>query len=815
MHQGHGNLMGRGPVCRRGICIMIGRRLDPRRHGSILAIHLYFNKTTPIGGEMTKPNSNLKITAKHLGPILQFEAELSKHAQNLLFARNGTGKSFLTRAIRCLERNKGEEYLANAPGEIVSQESTDGLGSLELYFGETLAGHTKLNRNNSFTESNPAEFIYHVFSEEFVRDELRARGFDPDSEITGQIAVDRENIELDDAEISLRKTTQKKSEAKKVLETLFDREKDEKLARGAGVNKALRDYKHVTFDLLREKALPEPPARSCAQLLTDLDAVRGIPDHPTYPAEVHWMNVDGFDANELKKSLTRRTSLSSVAAEIKAKIEKQPDFYRIGTSIYEPENETCPLCEQELRTAEAKALIASLVEYFSDEEESHKQELRNLQGKIERQQKALASLKVSAEKQVAEFDSLKTHLPSKNKETIHAPLDRIARMQSELGEALQRVRAKFNELSVSLDWDSSNYDSEEQILLTALDLNNTTVSSLNESIRLSDAERISLHRKICKVFGDEFLIDHWRDFESLRTLAIDEKEKAAHLARLQRLMPATDAKTRVAETFELLLGAVFTGKYKFDREKFVLTLSDKALPRQTDKTLSEGEKTAIAFCYFIASVHKCVEADFEYEKLFLVLDDPVASMSYDYIFSISQILKNLNISKVGEVSLNPSLANGNTVFRPNLLILTHSSYFFNILYNNRVIKDDAAFSISIDSDVHSAKKLKTFVAPFQEQLRHIKSVAEGSQPDFGTANCVRSVLEAVGRFCRPDKADTLSNFITHLAGEEGLEIRSVIINALSHGSFLEEIAPPEDLTLACTEAIRVVQRYAPGQLEAL
>lgn len=764
---------------------------------------------------MTNPNPILKVSARNLGPILQLDAVLTKNAQNLILARNGTGKSFLARAMRCLERNRGEEYLSQAPNEIVSQEALDGRGSLKLHLDETIAAEAIFDRNTSSTNANLGDLLLHVFSEDFVRDELRTRGFDPNSEITGQIAVDRDNIELDDAEVKLRQTLAKISELEDELEGEFNREKNEKLSKGAGVNKGLREYKSVTFETLRASEMPDPPARPYAQLLSDLDTVKGIPDNPTYPPEVMWDEADDLDVGELNTSLKRTTSLSTIANEIKIRIEKEPEFYRVGTSLYEIDDETCPFCEQELRTADAKALIESLVLYFNDEEEGHKQELRRLQMTIQRQQHSLSMLKNSIEKQVAEFDSLKMFLPSKRSERIEPPTTFIARLQSHLSEALKQIAEKFNRLEEPLSWDSSKFEADQELLVGALQRNNVATNSLNESIRLSDAERQSLHRKICVAFGKEFAIDNAQKFETLRVLSIDEKEQAAEIVRLQRSMPAADAKTRVAETFELLIGAIFTGKYKFDRERFVLTLSDKALPRQTDKTLSDGEKTAIAFCYFIASIHKCVEADFEYQKLFIILDDPVASMSYDYIFSIAQILKNISVSTTGEVSLNPADINGHNRSRPKLLIFTHSSYFFNVLYTNRVIKDDAAFSISADGGTHFAQRLKTFVAPFQEQLRHIKAVADGSPPDFGTANCVRSVLEAVGRFCRPDKADTLSNFIIYLAGEEGIEIKSVIINALSHGSFLEEIPPPEDLTLACREAVLVVQRYAPGQLEAL
>ena len=238
------------------------------------------------------------------------------------------------------------------------------------------------------------------------------------------------------------------------------------------------------------------------------------------------------------------------------------------------------------------------------------------------------------------------------------------------------------------------------------------------------------------------------------------------------------------------------------------------MSRGPSRTLSDGEKTAIAFCYFIACVHKKVKSVSEYQKLFLVFDDPVTSMSYDYIYTIAQTLKNLSISKAGELSVNAGKIDGNTRSRPRLLILTHSSYFFNICFSNRIIKPEAAFSLQRHESAHQLKSFKRYVAPFQDQLRDIIAVSEGRDPDHTTANAIRSVLEAVGRFCRPDKPG-LTDFISFVAAEDGIELKSVLINSFSHGSIDDEVAPPDDILQACKDALAVVERYAFGQIEII
>ena len=50
----------------------------------------------------TAPSPPFVLNAEFLGPVFSLNAELTKRAQNLIFARNGIGKSFLSRAFRYL-----------------------------------------------------------------------------------------------------------------------------------------------------------------------------------------------------------------------------------------------------------------------------------------------------------------------------------------------------------------------------------------------------------------------------------------------------------------------------------------------------------------------------------------------------------------------------------------------------------------------------------------------------------------------------------------------------------------------------------------
>ena len=135
-----------------------------------------------------------------MGPIFSVNGELSRNAQNLIFARNGTGKSFLSRAFRYLDLQGQDEDVSKAAFDLVSDESADAKGSFSFSRGANALGTLQLKKPGDNVTANVADTIFHVFSEDFVHDELRDRQYVIDDKIENQIAVDSANIELKDTE---------------------------------------------------------------------------------------------------------------------------------------------------------------------------------------------------------------------------------------------------------------------------------------------------------------------------------------------------------------------------------------------------------------------------------------------------------------------------------------------------------------------------------------------------------------------------------------------------------------------------------------
>ena len=768
----------------------------------------------------TQPNQPFKISAQYLGPIFELEAELTKYAQNLIFARNGTGKSFLSRAFRYLDLYQQDHDISKAAFNLVSDEAKDGKGKLSFFRGTDLLGQLSLERKNDTVYPTVSDTtIFHVFSEDYVSAELREREYKVDGDIGNEISVDSDNIKIKELEENVQ-TARKDYEAAnaKLLES-FEDQKQKELNKKAKVNKQLREYKDLCLTVLLQVycTKPDQPERSVNELINDLDALKSISSEPNFPPPVQTSIVGQLGVKEVSEQLARVTSPSSVSSIIKDKIDAHHGFIEAGAKLVKKHDMAiCPFCEQSITASHPKTIIDAYIEYFEDEEEKHKSALRAVLQQLSTMQTNLTTTKIALDKQRIRYDALKSLIPSQKGLVLQSPDQALGDLKQALADTSKIIEQKITSLAVALPAPTVDLGQRELALFKIIETNNDLSENLKAAVEKADQERKALQRKACHAFAIEFLHKNWKDIEALRSLETKLKTEHQQLIDLEKLGPSKKARDRVADTFDILLKEFFGERYYvFDKENFALKRGDREMARGPHRTLSDGEKTVIAFCYFIAAVHRRVKANSDYQKLFLVFDDPVTSMSYDHIFAIAQTLKNLNISAQGKVSINPSKIEKKVGLRPNLLVLTHSSYFFNVARANAVVKADATFSLNNLEVQHSLRPLKEYVAPFEQQLEHVYRVARGEKPTHSTCNCIRSVLEAIGRFCRPDKTTSLQEFITFLASEDGIGIKSILINSMCHGTYYDVTPTPEDIRIACEEAVSVVERYAKGHIELL
>lgn len=149
----------------------------------------------------------LKLSVRFLGPVISLDGDLASKRRNLIFARNGTGKSFLSRAFRCLDLHGQQKPITDAPKNLVSDESSDGKGSFFIKRGDNLLGQLQLDKKGNVVAATVGDVIFHVFSEDFVHEELREQRYEINGNIENEIAIDSSNIKLKDAQAKLEKAS--------------------------------------------------------------------------------------------------------------------------------------------------------------------------------------------------------------------------------------------------------------------------------------------------------------------------------------------------------------------------------------------------------------------------------------------------------------------------------------------------------------------------------------------------------------------------------------------------------------------------------
>lgn len=756
----------------------------------------------------TIPNDEtcLTIRANHIGPIMELEGKLSSKGQNLLFATSGTGKSFISRAIRALEGPIKESEKDIDPADVVSEESSN--GKLSLLEGTAEITSISFDKTSGVISRSPSQYIFHVFSSDYVGAELAKRSYELDGEIDHQIILGRENRELQDKEAERAKIDTEIETANRLTKLAFQKGKD-KLQSDLSIRANLQDFGLLELEMCRGLGDRADNLPSSAAIAEQFNALKAVPIEPERPSLAAAMNTR-LDVETARTLLERQIDQSTVAAEVKAKIEEDREFFDRGVKLLN-DDEECPFCEQKL-AIDAKAIIDKYVAYFSDAEAKTRSSIRFMKSQTATIRTDLSDREVSLNQAIVRYDALKSAFPSLRSTSLDTDAEYRAEIVSLLDELDGLLDQKAADLTRSIALrDDFGLGVSQAKLNEVGETNRSRIDKLNSTVDNSTSERLFLQRSGCSAFKYDFREENKA---TLQELASKEAQRNALVEEIEALRKSSgekvEAREKVADTLEELISFAFHGRYSFDRENFSVKRDKKDMARGNDRTLSDGEKTVLAFCYFVAQSHLKIDEVGDYRKLYLIVDDPVSSVSFDYVYCICQILKTLRIDG-GNIRIN---TNGSV--RPKLLILTHHDFFYNVVLNSNVVHNTALFQLVSRGDKHEIVNQKAFVAPHIFHLQHIIKVATSeTAPNPSTPNAVRSVLEGIWRFAYPHKSN-LQEFLNEVNSRHDFQVRSVLIHDMSHGGKMWTESPlSADIEIACKEAVEILRHYAPGQVEGV
>ena len=692
------------------------------------------------------------------------------NARNLIYGWNGTGKSTLSNLFR-------------------SMESRTPITEGEVDF--VISG-TRIN-GAKFAES-PWLPEVRVFNREFVSDNVFTdTGSASPIFILGQKSIEKqkevERLEVDFRRISddIKEHQERIDRARKDLDKFkIDGAKAIKdLLSSSGTGNSYNTYHKTNYQSKCDQYLKMSDTEREAKILSDTDfKMKKRTAVANRMGEISILTFSYPDTQNLTErvaELLRKTVTSSVIDILRSDHELAT-WVRTGLERHKERQSTdCLFCGQPLPDDRVRELEA----HFNDEFKTLAVEIESQCAAIKSAMKSLNSWNPPHRSEF--YQDLVSEFDSRRQELSHE----IARIKDYLGRLLGALESKSQNPFLALDL-------SHDVVIGNADI----ISGVNAVISKHNEKSSQFHAMI----------------ESARS-AIEESLIAQDLARYQEKhdkvndadVPLREASSKSAVLTERILkiqseivehrrpadelNADIRSYLGRDELTFEIRENGYQISRYgaPANDLSEGEKTAIAFLYFLKSLE---DKSFSLEDGVVVIDDPVSSLDSNALFHAFGFLKE-KTKRAGQ-----------------LFVLTHNHSFFRQVRNwfnglanrqdgnvdqnpsrfymlvSRVIEQSRSSSISeLDKLLHKYESEYHYLFSLVYKAAYSDEETDLEQ-NYVLPNVARRLLESFLAFRYPAKSGGLSQKVGDISGFDVATKTSVLkfVHAHSHA---DEIGEPE------------------------
>ncbi len=361
--------------------------------------------------------------------------------------------------------------------------------------------------------------------------------------------------------------------------------------------------------------------------------------------------------------------VGQVSEEIKDHISKVGrEFIEKGIGLQKemPDN-ACPFCTQKI----TNNIIQAYTSYFNKRIEQFNQDSLEVSGILK---KILEQWKI--EEILQSFEKFKPFIEdfSTNKENLKNALEQtkvlLEKLQKEVGKKEgSNNKEKFQEIDKKL---SENYENLQKCV-------NETRNILNQKKeqqkKLEKLKKELKEARIKKAKHDSYDWQKSKE-EAERKLSVLERGHKRLKCLLEKidnkLKELYDQKRPDIETINNYLKALNLPKYSLDKDYRIVLNSDALENSEAKIILSDGEKTTLAFAYFLARLKLFYKKE-DLKNLVVVIDDPISSLDEQRIYSTSDIVAKINQELVGEALEKDEKA--------QVFVLTHNHTFMARLIN--------------------------------------------------------------------------------------------------------------------------------------
>ena len=560
----------------------------------------------------------------------QWPATLPEFKQfNLIYGWNYSGKTTLSRVFKCFEEGKPH---TDFPVAQVQLKAEDG------------AIH-------HLTAPNTAP-VFRVFNSDFVRENL---GFESGSatpilmlgaeDIAKQEALKAKKSERETLNLTFRLNGEKRDGIKSAIEkALTNYARNYIKAPLAEVNYDKRRFEPKVIDC---KTAPEKHLLNYAALEENLAVYRSTDKMPALSAKV----ISLHSVVELKEQTAALLARVVTASNPIPRLKEFPaieSWVKAGRPLHESKD-SCQFCGQRL----PPDLLVHLTGHFSADYENLMAELNSLAKRIQSAKEEGIALDHKADFYAAfgqQFNEKRVQLEKFLKIRVSA----LNTLEAAL--TAKQVKA-FTVLECPI------IDDPAIQIVGVVEAVNKIIADHNARTAEFDRKRSEAFAKLENHYASMFVREEKYNeqlqqvSELLNTIGQQAKKIAELDAEIRELEKVLSEASKGAERINELLGAYF-GKNDLRIE----VSADKQFQIIRDgivaKNLSEGEKTAIAFVYFITRVQ---DGRNLLASTIVVIDDPISSLDANHLFNTYAIIKT-------------QLARCHQLF-----ISTHSFDFYNLI----------------------------------------------------------------------------------------------------------------------------------------
>ncbi|GAA9029648.1 hypothetical protein HpHA265_10260 [Helicobacter pylori] len=360
-----------------------------------------------------------------------------------------------------------------------------------------------------------------------------------------------------------------------------------------------------------------------------------------------------------------------VSEEIKDHISKVGrEFIEKGIELQkEMSNHACPFCTQEI----TNNIIQAYTNYFNKSIEQFNQNSLGVSGTLKKilEQWNIKEILQSFER----FEPFMKKDFSTNKESLKNALDQIKALLEKLQKEVGKKEGAKNEKEFQ-ETDKKLSENYEKFQKCVDETRNILKQKKEQKERLEKLKTELKEARIKKAKHDSY--DWQKSKEEVERKLSVLNCRHERLNRLlekinKKLKGLYDQKRPDIETINNYLKALNLPKYSLDKDYRIVLNSDALENSEAKIILSDGEKTTLAFAYFLARLKLFYKKE-DLKNLVVVIDDPISSLDEQRIYNTTCL-----VAKINQELAREKLSNEEN--KAQVFVLTHNHTFMARLIN--------------------------------------------------------------------------------------------------------------------------------------